>query len=79
MIWGGVNHQRQADLETWRRRFAYVPVRLWGCRWLWWGWYYVRVSRVHPEMESLRSASPVVQRFVVVPSGRSGRDRGGPL
>lgn len=67
MIWGKTKHQRQADLESWRRRFAYVPVCLWDGRWIWWGWYFERVSQSSPSHSNGVFMRPLVQRFLVVP------------
>lgn len=48
MIVGETRAARFTRLMVWRRRFAYLPVRLCDGCWLWWDWYFERRHTADP-------------------------------
>lgn len=48
MIWGRTNAEVAAERDEWKPAFAWVPVRLWDGRWLWWEPYVWRDGQLVP-------------------------------
>jgi len=69
MIVGRSVEDRLAHRRAWKRRFAWVPVRLFDGRWLWWRRYWVRTSTAHPYDPHAAFLRAEVQRVAERPEG----------
>lgn len=70
MIFGRTWQERDAARDTWKRRFALIPVPLWDGRWCWLSHYWVRKSCADPFGGPGVLLSVLTQRFVEIPEPR---------
>lgn len=67
MIFGKTTATKREAREEWTQRFAFVPVRLWDGRLIWWETYFARVSCGCPYDGPGAFLGPVTQRLLKIP------------